>query len=89
MEPVLHCFAARTVTRPLLVSMTAFAFAASPMVMVFVPAFVTTSPPERSIFPLLVSAVTVLCRIDTLDELDYYKNGGIMPYVLRNLAKAG
>ena len=30
----------------------------------------------------------VLCRIDTLDELDYYKNGGIMPYVLRNLAKA-
>ena len=31
----------------------------------------------------------VLCRIDTLDELDYYKNGGIMPYVLRNLAKAG
>ncbi len=33
--------------------------------------------------------VPVLCRIDTLDELDYYKNGGIMPYVLRNLAKAG
>jgi aconitate hydratase len=33
--------------------------------------------------------VEVLCRIDTLDELDYYKNGGIMPYVLRNLAKAG
>jgi aconitate hydratase len=31
----------------------------------------------------------VLCRIDTLDELDYYRNGGIMPYVLRNLAKAG
>ncbi len=31
----------------------------------------------------------VLCRIDTLDELDYYKSGGIMPYVLRNLAKAG
>jgi aconitate hydratase len=29
----------------------------------------------------------VLCRIDTLDELDYYRNGGIMPYVLRNLAK--
>ncbi len=30
----------------------------------------------------------VLCRIDTLDELDYYKNGGIMPYVLRNLARS-
>jgi aconitate hydratase len=30
----------------------------------------------------------VTCRIDTLDELDYYRNGGIMPYVLRSLAKA-
>ena len=30
----------------------------------------------------------VTCRIDTMDELDYYKNGGIMPYVLRNLARA-
>ncbi len=30
----------------------------------------------------------MMCRIDTLDELDYYKNGGIMPYVLRNIAKA-
>ncbi|MEO6608676.1 MAG: aconitate hydratase, partial [Aestuariivirga sp.] len=32
---------------------------------------------------------SVLCRIDTLDEIDYYKNGGILQYVLRNLAKAG
>jgi len=32
--------------------------------------------------------VQVQCRIDTLDELDYYRNGGIMPYVLRNLARA-
>ena len=32
--------------------------------------------------------VSVLCRIDTLDELDYFMNGGIMPYVLRNLANA-
>ena len=31
---------------------------------------------------------TVLCRIDTLDEIDYYKNGGILHYVLRNIAKA-
>ena len=30
----------------------------------------------------------VQCRIDTVDELDYYKNGGIMQYVLRNLARA-
>ncbi|MPZ55559.1 MAG: aconitate hydratase AcnA [Rhizobiales bacterium] len=28
----------------------------------------------------------LLCRIDTLDELDYYKNGGILQYVLRQLA---
>ncbi len=35
------------------------------------------------------ASAQVLCRIDTLDELDYYKNGGIMPYVLRNLARAG
>ncbi|MGJ8529501.1 aconitate hydratase AcnA [Maritalea sp.] len=26
-----------------------------------------------------------LCRIDTEDELDYYRNGGILHYVLRNL----
>jgi len=30
--------------------------------------------------------VTLLCRIDTLDELDYYRNGGILRYVLKNLA---
>jgi aconitate hydratase len=35
-----------------------------------------------------LQVVDVLCRIDTLDELDYFNNGGIMPYVLRNLAKA-
>jgi aconitate hydratase len=30
--------------------------------------------------------VPLLCRIDTLDELDYYRNGGILQYVLRQLA---
>ena len=30
--------------------------------------------------------ITVLCRIDTDGELDYYKNGGVLHYVLRNLA---
>jgi len=30
----------------------------------------------------------VICRIDTLDEVEYFKNGGILPFVLRNLAKA-
>ena len=32
--------------------------------------------------------VPILCRIDTLDELDYVRNGGILHYVLRNLAEA-
>ncbi|MEM8811114.1 MAG: aconitate hydratase AcnA [Pseudomonadota bacterium] len=32
--------------------------------------------------------VPLLCRIDTLDELDYYRNGGILHYVLRNLVAA-
>jgi aconitate hydratase len=30
--------------------------------------------------------VPLVCRIDTLDELEYYRNGGILQYVLRNLA---
>ncbi len=30
---------------------------------------------------------TVLCRIDTPNELDYYKHDGILQYVLRNLLK--
>jgi aconitate hydratase len=29
--------------------------------------------------------VPLICRIDTLDELDYFKNGGILHYVLRQL----
>jgi len=35
-----------------------------------------------------VKDVPLLCRIDTLDELEYVRNGGILHYVLRNLAKA-
>ena len=30
----------------------------------------------------------VLCRVDTADEVEYYKNGGILHYVLRGMAKA-
>jgi aconitate hydratase len=30
--------------------------------------------------------VPLICRIDTIDELDYFKNGGILQYVLRHLA---
>jgi aconitate hydratase len=31
------------------------------------------------------TALDLLCRVDTADELDYYLNGGILPYVLRRL----
>jgi aconitate hydratase len=31
--------------------------------------------------------VALLCRIDTADEVDYYRHGGILHYVLRNLRK--
>lgn len=30
---------------------------------------------------------SLLCRIDTADEVDYYVNGGVLNYVLRGLAK--
>ena len=30
--------------------------------------------------------VTLLCRLDTLDEVEYYLNGGILHYVLRSMA---
>lgn len=33
-----------------------------------------------------VMRVPLLCRIDTLDELEYFRNGGILQYVLRQLA---
>jgi aconitate hydratase len=35
-----------------------------------------------------VQEVPLTCRIDTLDEIEYFKNGGILPFVLRNLMKA-
>jgi aconitate hydratase len=34
------------------------------------------------------SDIEVLCRIDTEEELSYYRHGGILPFVLRNLASA-
>ncbi|WP_134500847.1 aconitate hydratase AcnA [Microvirga pakistanensis] len=33
-----------------------------------------------------VKRVPVLCRIDTLEEVEYFRNGGILQYVLRQLA---
>ena len=32
-----------------------------------------------------IKTVKTLCRIDTKNELEYYKNGGILQYVLRNM----
>jgi aconitate hydratase len=32
--------------------------------------------------------IPVLCRIDTEEEMSYYRHGGILPFVLRNLAAA-
>ncbi len=32
--------------------------------------------------------VPVICRIDTVDEVAYYQHGGILQYVLREMAKA-
>ena len=29
--------------------------------------------------------IELLCRLDTLDEVDYYRHGGILHYVLRQL----
>ncbi|MDQ4136917.1 MAG: aconitate hydratase, partial [Pseudomonadota bacterium] len=39
-----------------------------------------TSPDGR------VQRVPLICRIDTLDELEYFRHGGILQYVLRQLA---
>jgi aconitate hydratase len=48
-------------------------------------------PRQRLIAEIVASdgalkRVPLLCRIDTLDELEYFKNGGILQYVLRHLA---
>src|ERR1700733_13052740 len=48
--------------------------------------------PHQRLFADIVASdgglkrVPLICRIDTVDELDYYKNGGILQYVLRHLA---
>jgi len=35
-----------------------------------------------------VTEITLKCRIDTAVEIDYIENGGVLHYVLRDLAKA-
>ncbi len=47
--------------------------------------------PRQRMFAEIVAAdgglkrIPLICRIDTLDELDYFKHGGILQYVLRQL----
>ena len=36
----------------------------------------------------VTDSVPVLCRVDTADEVEYYRHGGILHYVLRSMAKA-
>jgi len=35
-----------------------------------------------------IDEIKLLCRIDTLDELEYFRHGGILQYVLRSVMKA-
>ena len=35
-----------------------------------------------------VDELSVKCRVDTADEVEYYRNGGILHYVLREMARA-
>jgi aconitate hydratase len=55
---------------------------------------ITTIKPRQRMTVTIKSAdgsektAPVMCRIDTENELDYFRNGGILHYVLRNLAKA-
>ncbi|MFM8819236.1 MAG: hypothetical protein ACKOD3_01635, partial [Phenylobacterium sp.] len=34
-----------------------------------------------------IARFPVRCRIDTPTELEYFRNGGVLNYVLRNLAR--
>jgi aconitate hydratase len=54
----------------------------------------TTLTPRSSVKVKIVRAdgrveeIETRCRIDTVNELDYYRHGGILHYVLRNLVAA-
>jgi aconitate hydratase len=36
----------------------------------------------------VAKTIKLLCRVDTVDEVEYYRHGGILHYVLRQLVKA-
>jgi aconitate hydratase len=54
----------------------------------------TTLSPRSTVTVKVVRAdgrvheISTRCRIDTINELDYYRHGGILQYVLRNLVAA-
>jgi hypothetical protein len=52
----------------------------------------TTATPDLAVGQPVVTdggkTITVKVRIDTPKEAEYYRHGGILPYVLRNLAAA-
>jgi aconitate hydratase len=41
----------------------------------------------RATSPAGAKEFSVICRIDTPVELDYYQHGGILPFVLRSLLR--
>jgi aconitate hydratase len=45
---------------------------------------VKVTRPDGTVFTFTATA-----RIDTEVEMDYYRNGGILPYVLRSMLKRG
>ncbi|MDZ4777994.1 MAG: aconitate hydratase AcnA [Alphaproteobacteria bacterium] len=58
-----------------------------------IPGITTIKPRQRMSVSIKAAdgstkSAPVMCRIDTENELDYFRNGGILHYVLRNLAKA-
>ena len=58
---------------------------------VTIPGLTSVKPRQKMIIEIVdsmgkVTTVPVTCRIDTLDEIEYFKNGGILHYVLRQLA---
>jgi aconitate hydratase len=59
-----------------------------------IPPFAATLKPRMQITATITypdgktAELPLWLRIDTADEVAYFKNGGILRYVLRNLAKA-
>ena len=58
---------------------------------VTIPGLTSVKPRQKMILEIVdsmgkLTTVPVICRIDTLDEIEYFKNGGILHYVLRQLA---